>query len=92
MLSHLHRVASHQIIIISSLPPFHRRWLNAFISNVKLTIIFFGQREIVHGYAQAIIFALQVTLDDIRNCQSLKHVTLKNVIIDDIFIDSKLEV
>ena len=92
MLSHLHRVASHQIIIISLFPPFHRRWLHVFISNVKLTVIFFRAREIVHGYTQAVIFALQVTLDGIGDCQSLKHVTLKNVIMDDIFIDSKLEV
>ena len=92
MLSHLHRVASHQIIIISSLPPFHRRWLRVFISNVKLTVIFFGAREIVHGYTQAVIFALQVTLDGVWDCQSFKHVTLKNLVMDDIVIDSKLEV
>ena len=89
---HLHRVAPPQIVIISSLHPFHRRWLHVFISNVKFAVIFFAAREIVHRYTQAVIFALQVTLDGIGHCQSLKHVTLKNVIMDDIFIDSKLEV
>ena len=43
-------------------------------------------------HMQAVIFALHVTLEDAVNCQSLKHVTLKNVIIDDIFADNKLEV
>ena len=75
MLSHLHRVASYQVIIISSLPPF-----------------FCGQREIIHGYTQAVIFALHVTLGGAVDCQSFKHVTLKNLVMDDIVIDSKLEV
>ena len=92
MLSHLHRVASYQVIIISSLPPFHRRWLHVFVSVVKLTVIFFGQREIIHGYTQAVIFALHVTLGGAVDCQSFKHVTLKNLVMDDIVIDSKLEV
>ena len=92
MLSHLHRVASYQVIIISSLPPFHRRWLHVFVSVVELTVIFFGQREIIHGYTQAVIFALHVTLGGAVDCQSFKHVTLKNLVMDDIVIDSKLEV
>ena len=33
-----------------------------------------------------------MTLGGAVDCQSLKHVTLKNVIIDDILIDNKLEV
>ena len=65
---------------------------SVFISNVELTVIFFGAREIIHGYAQTVIFALQVTLDGIGDCQVLKHVTLKNLVIDDIVVDSKLEV
>ena len=48
--------------------------------------------ELIHEYTQAVIFALQVTLGGAVDCQSLKHVTLKNVIIDDILIDNKLEV
>ena len=92
MLSHLHRIASHQIIIISSLPQFHCPRLHVFISNVKLTVIFFGQREIIHGYTQTVIFALQVTLDGVGDCQVLKHVTIKNLVMDSIVIDSKLEV
>ena len=91
-ISHLHRVASHQVKIISSLTPFHRRWLHVFVSVVELTVIFFRQREIIHEYTQAVIFALQVTLGGAVDCQSLKHVTLKNVIIDDMLIDNKLEV
>ena len=91
MLSHIHRVASHQIIIISSLPPFHCRWIHVFVSDVKLTIIFYGVRETVHGYTQAVISALHVTLGGAVGCQTLKHVTLKNVVRDDIVIDCKLE-
>ena len=91
MLSHLHRVASHQIIIISSLPPFHCRWIHVFVSDVKLTVVFYGVRETVHGYIQAVISALHVTLGGAVGCQSLKHVTLKNVVRDDIVIDCKLE-
>ena len=92
MLSHLNRVASHQPIIISSLPPFHRRWFHVFVCVVELTVIFFGQKEIIHGYAQAVIFALQVTLEGIGDCQALKHMTLKNLVMDDIVIDGELEV
>ena len=66
--SHLHRVAPHQIVIISSLHPFHRRWLHIFISNVKFAVILFAAREIVHRYTQAVILALQVTLDGIGHC------------------------
>ena len=91
-ISHLHRVASHQIIVISSFTPFHRRWLHVFVSIVELAVIFFGQRELIHGYTQAVIFALHVTMGGSVHCQFLKHVTLKNVIIDDILIDNKLEV
>ena len=39
-----------------------------------------------------VIFALHVTMGGAVHCQFLKHVTLKNVIIDDILIDNKLEV
>ena len=92
MLSHIHRVASHQIIVISSSPPFHYRWIHVFVSDVKLTVVFYGVRETVHGYIQAVISALHVTLGGAVGCQSLKHVTLKNVVMDDIVIDSKLEV
>ena len=49
--------------------------------------------KIIHGYTQAVIFAHHVTPPGgAVDYQSLKHVTLKNVVIDDIFIDNKLEV
>ena len=92
VLSYPHCVASHQSIIVSSLPPFHCRWLHVFISIVKLTVILFGLRKVVHGCAHAVIFALHVTLGWAADCRSLKHVTLKNVVKDDIFVDNKLEV
>ena len=46
----------------------------------------------MHGYTQAVIFALHVTLGGAVNCWSFKHVTLKNVVVDDILIYNKLEV
>ena len=33
-----------------------------------------------------------MTLDDVWDCQSFKHVTLKNLVMNDIVIDCKLEV
>ena len=74
------------ILTSISLPLFH-----VFVSDVKLTIIFYGVRETVYGYTQAVISALHVTLGGAVGCQSLKHVTLKNVVRDDIVIDCRLE-
>ena len=91
-ISHLYRVAPHHIIIISSLLPFYCRGLHVSVNIVKLAVIFFRLWKIIHGYTQAVIFALHVTLGGAVNCWSFKHVTLKNVVVDDILIYNKLEV
>lgn len=63
-----------------------------FVSVVKLTVIFLGLREIIYGYTEAVIFTFQVTLSGVEDCQFMKHVTLKNLVKDDIFISNKLKV
>ena len=80
------------MIIIPSFPPFHCRWLHVFVSIIKLTVIFTRLWKIIHGDTQAVIFTLHVTLSGATDCQSSKYVTLKNVVVGDIFIDNKLEV
>jgi len=48
-------------------------------------------RKVIHGYTQAVIFTHHVAMGGAVDCQPFKHVTNKDVIIDDIFIDNKFE-
>ena len=90
--AHLHCVAPHEVIIINSLFPFQRCWRHFFVNNVKLAVVFLEESKIIHGYTQALIFTHHVALGGAVDCQPSEHVTLKDVVMDDIFIDNKFEV
>ena len=90
--AHLHNVAPHQVIIINSLFPFQRCWVHFFVNIVKFAVIFAKDRKIIHGYTQTVIFTHHVALGGVVDCRPFKHVTLKDVVIDDIIIDNKFKV